>query len=74
MAECGFCGRVIPAGSTYIGIDDIAQMKDRIFCCKECAKASLANRIDEIYEEKAYEETMEDEDPYARYGVRRDKF
>lgn len=71
--KCSYCEKTIPIGETYLEVD-IPQMKDEVFCCEKCAKARLESKLEEIYEDNAGEDVVEDPDPYSRYGVSRGDF
>ncbi len=71
MTRCKHCDNPISVGSEAIELEGYA---DGIYCCKECAKSALSEALDEIYDDISSDVVIEDEDPYARYGVSRGDF
>lgn len=77
MADaCSNCGRSLGIGDTAFQIDG---HDDLVFCTEKCASEYCKdNLVDDIVEDwledRLEEVTIEDEDPYARYGVSRSDF
>ena len=68
---CKQCGKPLVVGSEAVEIEEYAE---GIYCSEKCAREALHEAVDEIYQSIATDVTIEDEDPYARYGVYRSDF
>lgn len=71
MTVCKNCGKPLPIGSEAI---ELEQYADGVYCSKDCAVEALEESIEEIYNDVSTDVTIEEEDPYARYGVNRSDF
>ena len=71
MTVCKHCGKPLFIGREAI---EMEQYASGVYCSKDCAIEELKDSIDLIYEDVAYDVVIEEEDPYARYGVSRGDF
>lgn len=73
--ECDFCEREFRLNQSAFYIE----RHDKTFCSEECMKRWVKENIlddvlDEWLDENSYECNIEDEDPWARYGVSKSDF
>jgi len=71
IATCKYCGKPLALGSDAVELDTYAE---GIYCSERCAKEALLDAVAEIYNATAREVTIEETDPYARYGLNRGDF
>ena len=68
---CKFCDKALSLGDDAVYLNEY---NEGIYCSETCARKALSEAMDDIYESVASDVTVEEEDPYARYGVNRSDF
>lgn len=72
---CDQCGGTMKVGDEFFFFSDsVGFAKDKNFCSYECLKEHAKENLDDLLEELIDCDTVDDPDPYARYGVSREDF
>ena len=71
MTVCKHCGKPL-----FIGRDavELEQYATGVYCSKDCAIEALKEAVEMVYEDVAVDIVVEEDDPYAKYGVYRGDF